>query len=236
MKAKNILINKVRYDSMLATPINQILRYWPIVKFVKKILGNQNLRILEIGSGSAGITKFAKTPVFGLDINFEDKRSPYLKQVKHSALKKFPFEDNEFDIVLSVDAYEHLPKNKRNKTLEEMYRVSKKYVAFTTIFGLNRWHRKVLNTWGKKNRYYRDIAEHEKMGFPSLKEIDDFLKNKKCKIRKVYGTHPRLAYFLNLTEQNIFTKILSRTVLKSFLPIFKHYNGKDRIYFFIEKN
>ena len=236
MKLINKLKDRISYDSILATPINQILRYYPFVGFIKnskKI--NKNLKILEISSGGAGITKFVKTQVIGIDVKVDDIQSPYLTLIKQSALEKFPFKDNEFDVVLSVDGYEHLPKNKRKKTLEEMYRVSKKYILLTTLFGETKWDRKVLTEWTSNHKYYRDILEHKKMGFPSLSEIKIFLKNKKHELEIKHGAHPKLSYFLMLTEQNIVSSLLSRTLLKLFLPVFKLYKGDNRLHLFITK-
>jgi len=237
MNIKNFLREKLSYDSMLAIPVNQVLRNRPIVNFVKKLKKeNKNLRILEIGSGGAGITKFIKTPVTGIDIQFHGKPSPYLKQLKHSAVEKFPFKNNEFDVVISTDCYEHLPSGKRRRTLEEMYRVSKKYVAFTTIFGLHKWHKKILSKWNKTGTISKGIHDIKVKGSPDIDEINSFLsKNDNYTLRTEYGTHPRLAYYLNLLDKNILTKLPSRTALKLLVPVFKLYKGKERIYFFITK-
>ena len=236
MNLKNFLMEKLSYDSMLVTPVNQVLRNRPIVAFVKEIREkNKGLKILEVGSGAAGITKFVRIPVTGMDIEFHGKQSPYLKQLKHSAIEKFPFKDNEFDVVISTDCYEHLPKGKRGKTLEEMYRVSKKYITFTTIFGLHKWHRKILDKW-TDGTITSGIHDIKVKGSPDMDEITSFLRKKGNHTLKMeYGTHPRLAYYLNLADKNIFTKSLSRTILKLFLPLFKLYKGKERIYFFITK-
>lgn len=236
MNLLNNLKERISYDSILATPINQTLRYYPFVDFIKELLKKNNkLKILEVSSGASGITKYIKTPVVGIDISFPDKPSPYLKQLKHSALRRFPFKDNEFDVVLSVDGYEHLPKSKRRKTLEEMYRVSKKYMLLTTLFGETKWDRKVLTEWTPKHKYYRDIFEHKKMGFPSLNEIKDFLRNKKHRVKILKGIHPKLAFYLMLSEQRVFTMITGRTLLKLLLPAFKIFKGSNRLHFFIEK-
>lgn len=235
MGMKNFLKEKLSYDSMLVTPVNQALRNYPIVEFVKEIRKKRKgLKILEVGSGASGITKFLKVPVTGIDIEFHGKSSPYLKQVKHSAIEKFPFRDNEFDIVISTDCYEHLPKGKRKITLEEMYRVSKKYIAFTSIFGFHKWHQKILDNW-KEGTISRGIHDISVKGSPDIDEINNFLRNKKINLRMQYGTHPRLAYYLNLSDKNILTRPFSRIVLKLFLPVFRLYNGKERIYFFITK-
>ena len=235
MSLKNFLREKLSYDSMLVTPVNQALRNYPIVSFVKEIRKkDKGLKILEIGSGAAGITKFLKVPVTGIDIEFHGKSSPYLKQVKHSAIEKFPFKDNEFDMVISTDCYEHLPMGKRKKTLEEMYRVSKKYIAFTSIFGFHKWHQKILDSW-KDGTISRGIHDISVKGSPDIDEIGSFLRNKKIQLRTEYGTHPRLAYYLNLADRNALARPFSRTFLKLLLPLFRLYRGRERIYFFIAK-
>ena len=237
MSLKKFLMGKLSYDSMLVTPVNQVLRNRPIVNFVKKLRKkNKNLKILEVGSGAAGITKFIKTPVTGIDIQFYGRPSPYLKQLKHSAVEKFPFKDNEFDAVISTDCYEHLPSGKRRKTLEEMYRVSKKYVAFTTIFGLHKWHKKILSKWDTSGTISKGIHDIKAKGSPAMGEIRAFLGKKNYTLKTEYGTHPRLAYYLNLLDKNVLTKVPSRTTLKLLVPAFRLYKGKERIYFFITKN
>ena len=240
MKTIDRLKSKVRYDSILTIPITQELRYFRFAEFIKNLLKEKKgLKILEVSSGASGITKFVKTPVIGMDIRFIDLPSPFLKQLRHSALKKFPFKDNEFDAVLSVDGYEHLPKKKRKKTLLEMYRVTNKHLLITTLFNETKYDRKILREWGPENKYYNDIYEHKKMGFPSLNEIRQYLHGKKYKIKIMKGAHPRLAYFLKKSEQNIISSMLSRTVLRIFMPILKRITGTKRnhhrYHLFIEK-
>ena len=225
----------MKFDSMLATPISQILRYHPIVKYIKGLKrNNHNLSILEVGSGSSGITKFIKTEVTGMDIGFSSLQSPYLKKVEHSAIEAFPFKDNEFDVVISVDCYNYLPKARRRICLEEMYRVSGKYMCIVIVTE-NKWYKRVLDKWDKKKKMYMAMESMEKAGSPTLSEIGGFLKGMNCKYRMERGTPPAVSYFLNILDDNIFTKALGRTVLKLFVPVLVTLKGKERVYFFITK-
>ncbi|MAG92084.1 hypothetical protein CMO83_05400, partial [Candidatus Woesearchaeota archaeon] len=77
---------KIIYNSPLEKNLNLILRYDPIVKMLKKIAKkNKNLKVLEIGSGSIGITRFYKGHVVGIDVESEKYNHPRLKFMKGSA-------------------------------------------------------------------------------------------------------------------------------------------------------
>ena len=82
------------------------------------------VEILEVGSGSAGVTTFLKFPVVGVDTAFERTAAiatPYLVPIQGSATD-LPFEDASFDVVLSLEMLEHLAAEVRAKALEEMFR------------------------------------------------------------------------------------------------------------------
>lgn len=231
---KNIL--KLLYNSPLERNLNLILRYDPIVKMLKKIerkMEKNELSVLEIGSGSIGITRFYKGKVVGLDIEGEKYNHPRLKFFKGSATN-LPFKDKSFDVVISVDTLEHLTRKDQLKMVQEAYRVAKKYILFTYPIGFNKYHKKILKTW-KKSHLTIALEEHLHGGTPKGNEVQRALKGKKYKLVKQYGIHPALVYYFNYLEQNIVTKILSRTLLKLFLPLFRIPKGKTRMYFFVRK-
>jgi len=236
--AKNIIIHKILkiiYNSPLERNINLILRYSPIARQLKNIAKkNKNLRVLEIGSGSIGITRFYNGEVVGIDVESEKIGNDRLRFLKSSATN-IPFKDESFDAVISVDTLEHLTRKEQVKMVLEAYRVSKKYIMFTYPIGFNKYHEKILKTW-KKSHLTKSLEEHLHGGTATGNEVPRALKGNNCKIAKEYGVHPALAYYLNYLEQYTITKILSRTVLKAFLPIFKRIKGDVRVYYFITKN
>ena len=237
--SKNILkgaMLKILYNSPLEKNLNLILRYGPIVKMLKKIRGQnkKELKILEVGSGSIGITRFYKGKVVGIDVGAEKYFHPRLKFLKSSATN-LPFMDKSFDVVISVDTLEHLTRKEQVKMVQEAYRVSKKYILFTYPVGFNKYQEKILKTW-KKSHLTKSLEEHLKGGTATGNEVQKALKGKKYRVAVEYGTHPALAYYFNYLEQNIITKIFSRTLLKIFLPLFKIPKGSTRRYFFVTKN
>ena len=225
---------KILYNSPLERNINMILRYGPIVKLVKKISKpKKELKILEIGSGSIGITRFYKGHVVGIDVEAERYNNPRLKLIKSSATC-LPFRDKTFDIVISIDTLEHLSRKGQVKMVQEAYRVSKKYVFLTYPVGFNKYQERILKTW-KRSHLTKSLAEHLHGGTATGKEVQKALKGKKYKLEAMYGTHPAVTYYLNYLEQNIITKILSRTLLKIFVPLLKMPKGETRQYFFVTK-
>ena len=226
---------KIIYNSPLERNINLILRYSPIVKKLKEISGKtKSLKVLEIGSGSIGITRFYNGEVIGIDVEPEKYQNPRLRFIKGSATN-LPFADSSFDVVISVDTLEHLTRKEQIKMVLEAYRVAKTHIFFTYPVGFNKYHEKILKTW-KKSHLTESLKEHLHGGTAKGDEVSKALKLKKCVIKKEYGTHPALAYYLNYLEQYLITKILSRTILKIFLPIFKRIKGDVRVYYFVTKN
>ena len=229
------MILKILYNSPLEKNLNLVLRYAPIVKMLKEIekKSKKNLIILEIGSGSIGITRFYRGRIVGLDVEAEKYNHPRLKFFKGSATN-LPFRDKSFDVVISVDTLEHLTRKQQVKMVQEAFRVSRKYILFTYPVGFNKYHEKILKTW-KRSHLTRSLEEHLHGGTPKGDEIKKSLNGKKYKVVMQYGTHPALAYYFNYLEQNVITKILSRTLLKIFLPLFKIPKGTTRRYFFVTK-
>ena len=237
IKLKNKIL-KALYNSPLEKNINLILRYAPIVKELKNICknnkkNNKSLKVLEIGSGSIGITRFYDGKVVGVDIEPEPYGNPRLKFIKSSATH-LPFKDNSFDAVVSVDTLEHLARKEQIKMVLEAYRVAKKHILFTYPVGFTKYHEKMVKAW-KKSHLINSLKEHTYGGAPKGDEIQRALKNRKYELTVEYGTHPMLAYCLNYLEQNTITKILSRTLLKLFLPLFKLSKGDTRRYYFVMK-
>src|SRR3989304_1300846 len=68
------------------------LRYLPVVSAIKK--GNLvNSKILEVGSGSLGITPYLKREIDAVDIDFSGPRTNLLNEIKGQA-DDLPFRKN----------------------------------------------------------------------------------------------------------------------------------------------
>src|SRR3989344_8357082 len=93
------------------------IRYYPIVELLKKLKLDKS-QILEVGSGSYGISPYLRKNITGVDMSFDEPEYPKLKQVIGSA-DMLPFKNNQFAVVILSDVLEHLPKKIREQSLME---------------------------------------------------------------------------------------------------------------------
>ncbi len=170
------------------------LRYLPLVDIIKQ---NEwmNKSILEIGSGSYGITPYLKKEVVGVDQSFDEPEYPFLKRVKGKA-QDLPFSDNKFDVVILSDVVEHIPSGLRQKVLNEAVRVAKLAVLISGPFGDEAMNQDKelaeysIKTLGTMHPFFKDHLEY---GLPKLEDLMSWINlNKKIKKTEVVGE------FLNL--------------------------------------
>ncbi|MBI4990704.1 methyltransferase domain-containing protein [Candidatus Gottesmanbacteria bacterium] len=76
------------------------LRYMPIVSEIKKL--DEEISILEVGSGGLGITPYLRKKMTGVDVEFKPPFHPLLHKIEALATK-LPFKDGSFDVVISID-------------------------------------------------------------------------------------------------------------------------------------
>jgi len=149
-------------------------------------------RILEVGAGGDGITKFLKYSgvLEKFEVVLTDINKAKLKSVKlgYPIIAdgcNLPFRDDSFDVVLSVDVLEHIPKREREEFLRELKRVHTKIILLHFILHdpkkgflgkiadlkFQEWH---TRTFGMPEP---NTAEHINAGHPNLNEILKVLPN-----------------------------------------------------------
>lgn len=148
------------------------LRYLPVIGILKKekLVGS---KILEVGSGSLGITPFLKRPIDGVDADFSGPQTPLLNKIKGTATE-LPFHKNSYDVVISTDMLEHIPPNYRQKAILEMLRVAKRLVILEVPTGpLSQKQDRELDIRFQKVFKSRDkfLSEHVENGLPKNDEI-----------------------------------------------------------------
>jgi len=161
---------------------NALIRYRPVISYLKATGAE---KILEVGSGSIGITRFLRQEVTGVDLDFAGPRTSYLRPTKGSAAS-LPFDNNTFDSAISLDVLEHVPKPEREQMIAEMIRVSKESVIIAAPCGeapaawetrlrdtidrrISRW----ANQEKKKAILFRSdfLKDHQSKGLPSYQEV-----------------------------------------------------------------
>lgn len=148
------------------------LRYLPVVEKLKE-LNLVDSKILEIGSGSLGITPYLKRGIDGLDVDFSGPKTSLINRIKGSA-SPLPFRKNSYDVVISVDVLEHIPRGDRQEAIFEMLRVASKLAIIVVPTGeLSEKQDKELDLRWQKifNTHYQFLKEHVQNGLPKVDEI-----------------------------------------------------------------
>lgn len=170
--------------------IDAAVRYAPVVKKIQSIPVQGS--ILEVGSGTNGISDFYQGQVIGLDNNFEKTKTVKNSNITHQrgSVSKLPFKSNRFPLTICLDTFEHLPQSKRPLALKELIRVTQKkglvILGFPTG-GLSQKAEKLINDLFRKNHQFDHpwLKEHFEYGLPEQNEIERIIKEQRIKVRKV---------------------------------------------------
>ena len=198
------------------------LRYMPIVEFLKKNK-QEGERILEVGGGDIGISRFLDYRITVCDTGF-DKVGSKVNPVVGDA-RNLPFDDNSFEYVVSSDMLEHISPEDREKVVSEMIRVAKKFVLFGFPSGekSHEYEKKIFNL-GKKvfGKEHKWIKEHVENGIPDHKEVMNYLGDKKYEV--VSNANLKLWYVNELFNPYLWF------VPWMFYPVFSYYCDKGTSY------
>ncbi|HLD21318.1 MAG TPA: class I SAM-dependent methyltransferase [Patescibacteria group bacterium] len=164
--------------------MNQLIRYIPLIRFIERY---HPISICETGSGSYGIGKFLDIEFTGVDSTFDDysasvvqNTNKKMKQVVTSAAR-IPLQDKSFDLVFTLDMFEHLHPQEREQALDEMVRLARKWVIVG--FPCGEFAKKADK---RLQKYYQCtrrkipgwLSEHMQGEFPSDDFLDTLLKRK----------------------------------------------------------
>jgi len=225
IKKINKKVTKYLLDKYPNWDITIALRYLPIAKDIKKNF-EKGVKILDVGSGEFGLATYIQEgyQITGTDIDFGNKRQKGLRIIKASA-ENLPFQDKEFDVVVSVDMLEHLSQSIRQKAIFEMVRVAKSKVYISCPRG---WLSEKID--GLISRYYKFthkselgyLNEHQEYGLPSESAIEDYIhkalkKYKKTAIVTKRGNTNAFLWLklllLGFSEVNILTNLYHKLLL-----------------------
>lgn len=223
---------------------NIAIRYLPAVEWIRRQQStinpakqdsaprdNQQLTILEIGSGGLGIAPYLNMPVTGVDTEFMPPFHPLLNRVIGD-VTKLKFINDSFDIVVNIDMLEHLPRQKRQQAVSEMMRVAKNYLIIGVPCGkLAMEHdRKIRSDYINRHKAgYKFADEHIKFGLPEEVDILNHIQtsarylNKEVEIEIEGNMNLRLRSFLmwGWMSGNVIIDIIFRKVFLLLIPLFK---------------
>ncbi|WP_082825282.1 class I SAM-dependent methyltransferase [Paenibacillus jamilae] len=161
---------------------DQYQRYNNVTKIINGIRqANQKFKILEVGANEhRNLEGFLPDDTITyLDIQLPD----YLKDDPQYVLgdaTAMEFKENEFDIVVALDVFEHIPGLKRNDFIDEIYRVASQCFILTAPFDSP----KVIEAESRANAVYKGLfhkdfiwlEEHTMNGLPKSELVENYLQ------------------------------------------------------------
>jgi hypothetical protein len=157
--------------------LNQLARYSVAVPLVEVSDGET---LLEVGSGSEGIARFAseRWAVTVCDRDFTDYGAVEvpddgLRRIEGD-VTRLPFDDREFDVVLALDLLEHLSSDLRPVALAELARVTRTRLIAGCPCGERalRADRVLARYYGLQPRAVPPwLVEHLENGFPDARVL-----------------------------------------------------------------
>ncbi|NFG41554.1 glycosyltransferase [Clostridium botulinum] len=212
----------------MGTPFDQYQRYFNTKKLVELIRENEKriFRILEVGANEHKmLEKFLPNDnITYLDIELPEKLLNDPKYILGDATN-MSLNDNEYDMVIALDVFEHIPLEKREEFIKELYRVSKVCFIIAAPFYSEEVQQaeKRLNELFKViyDKDYRWLQEHINNGLPNMPETKKIFGDMNIKY-SVYE-HGNLDIWEKLTRIH-FLSVLNKELENYRMYIDEYYN------------
>ncbi len=180
------------------------LRYFPVLRFLKKVTPDS--RVLEIGSGSLGISPYLSRTIVGADMVFTGEPLPNLLPVVAKGM--LPFRDASFHVVLSLDTLEHVPREYRQLFIDEAIRTAERHVVIGFPEGEHaerhdtRMEKYYAGQLGEAHRYF---VEHREYRIPRRAEVLEYLERAQAGSTKAFSV--RRIGNVNILLRTLFMKM-----------------------------
>jgi len=153
-----------------------------IVDKIKDCCEGEHLNILEIGANEhKNLEKFLpEANIRYSDMSLPESLIDDPQYFIADATNLKDISDDSYDIVIALDVFEHISKEKRQSFVSEISRVSKYAAIFCFPFAAPH----VMRAESRANEYFKAISgqdhiwlvEHIKYGLPNLQETEEYIK------------------------------------------------------------
>lgn len=148
-------------------------------KFIRDLaVSLRSTSVLEVGCNTGNdLREFPENfEVYGVDLN--ERALDFARQklstfkFKNGSIMELPYEDSSVDFVFTHNVLNYIPEQEIDKAIQELYRVSKKYILNCEVFDENEstindmnvvsWKRNVLKRWlNFKVKIISNVDMHE---------------------------------------------------------------------------
>lgn len=192
------------HERQVSLPFDQYQRYRIVADALKRFREDgRPLRVLDVGGAEGIILRFLPDDEVTILDQAEAEDVPGFVLGDATAL---PFSDEEFDVVVSVDTFEHIAPEDRETFLSELRRTARVAVLLAAPFdseevrgaekAVNEFHRVVH---GMENVW---LSEHKEHGLPSLDDAGRFFDERGDEVARLpNGYLPHWLAMICLTFQ-----------------------------------
>lgn len=219
---KDILLIKNKNDFELSVDAfrGHRDRYLDLLKLLSGQLKNARARILDIGASPYHVMYCLKQlgfDIYGVDLDtnilkgFQRKNG--LKVIKHNIENgRYPFPDNEFDLVILTEIFEHLAVDPL-RALKEVRRILKPNgLLILSTPNLYTLHKIIMFLFGRSfNNVLEELEKIEKTGY--LGHIREYSSREIKMILNSCGFEIRKTYFKKYTNFFLVPFIIRKTPL-----------------------
>lgn len=200
-KITDPLIDFDNYSNYDPTFISRYIVQASLIKAYMDYLKLDNLKVLDVGGSGSIIKDFVDIDLHILDVKpNKDNENNY---TEGDALN-MPFEDNEFDLIISCDVLEHIKNEDRKQFIKECTRVTKDVLVIAAPFNLTGVRLAEISA----NRFYKNMTgqdhiwlqEHLADELPEIEQTKKTLTE--AGFRNDHFSHTSLGYWQLLTRIN----------------------------------
>lgn len=148
---------------------NYMSRFWqPVIPtFVKHFNLNENSKVLDVGCAKGFMLfdmkeSIPNITIEGIDISsyaIENAKEEIKQFLRVGNAKELPYEDNSFDVVISINTIHNLEKNECAKALQEIQRVSKGKSFITVDAYRNEEEKEAMYAWNLTAKTIMSVDE-----------------------------------------------------------------------------
>lgn len=108
------------------------------IELTADFVGKDVRSLVDVGCGNGVFLNYLSQTKSGIDLTGTDRSVSALRFVKsnkvHASIESLPFEDQSFDCVTCLEVIEHLPTTIYPAALEELARISRKYIIISVPY------------------------------------------------------------------------------------------------------
>ncbi|MFP6662797.1 MAG: methyltransferase domain-containing protein [Deltaproteobacteria bacterium] len=168
--------SKVPYEKLLRTLPFDLYDRYALSAAVETRLRTRPARLLDVGGtmgGAEGHLAWAGDFFTDAEVSvFDTRLIDHPRQFAPESVAGLPFADAAFEVVLSLDVFEHIPPAAREDWLAELWRVCGEFLLLGAPFATagvaeaDRWlYERILRDYGYEHGF---LAEHLAYGHPDL--------------------------------------------------------------------